>query len=235
MRHIQKSEMGKADYGWLNTTYHFSFAQYFNPRNMRFGVLRVLNDDWIDPRTGFDTHPHSDMEILTYVLQGKLTHGDSMGNRSTLGRGDVQYMSAGTGVLHSEHNLDDEPLHLLQLWILPRAKGLSPKYGDWTPVWEDRVNTWLHIAGPDGSTDAQVGLRQDASISVSWLEAGQDLAYSVLDGRQAYLVLAEGVAEVNGQAMSAGDAMELRSGDILLHSIEDSHWLIVEMAAEPSS
>ena len=118
LRKLETSKMGKSDLGWLRSKFHFSFAEYYNPSNMGFGVLRVINDDLIDPHTGFDTHPHKDMEIISYVIEGELTHGDSMGNKSTLKRGQVQYMSAGTGVYHSEHNLAKGISRFLQIWIV---------------------------------------------------------------------------------------------------------------------
>ncbi|MGL4819956.1 MAG: pirin family protein, partial [Bacilli bacterium] len=143
IRKIPHQTMGKSDLGWLKSTFHFSFANYFNPDNMNFGVLRVLNDDLVAPKTGFDTHPHQNMEIVTYVVDGELSHADSMGNERKLGRGDVQYMSAGTGVYHSEHNRGTEIARFLQLWILPRNKGNVPNYGDVTYEWALRTNQWL--------------------------------------------------------------------------------------------
>lgn len=119
LRKIESKNMGSINMDWLKSIFHFSFAQYYNPDNMNFGVLRVINDDLIKANTGFDTHPHKDMEIISYVVRGQLTHGDSMGNENTLNRGHVQYMSAGTGVYHSEHNLGEKTLRLLQIWILP--------------------------------------------------------------------------------------------------------------------
>ena len=119
IKYIDHEKMGTADHGWLRSRFHFSFAQYYNPENMGFGALRVLNDDLVRPGTGFETHPHRDMEIISYVVQGELTHGDSMGNRQTLKRGQIQYMSAGTGVWHSEHNLGEDTLRFLQIWIYP--------------------------------------------------------------------------------------------------------------------
>lgn len=125
IRKLEHQNMGKSDLGWLQSIFHFSFAEYYNPQNMHFGVLRVINDDLIKPQTGFDMHPHRDMEIISYVVDGSLTHGDSMGNKQTLHRGEVQYMSAGTGIYHSEHNLGSEMARLLQIWIYPDQK-VSP-------------------------------------------------------------------------------------------------------------
>ena len=130
IRLISHKKMGRSSLGWLESWFHFSFAEYYNSDNINYGVLRVINDDTIRPGTGFDLHSHRDMEIITYVIDGELTHADSMNNQRTLKRGDVQYMSAGTGVVHSEHNLGEKPLRLLQIWILPDRRGLEPQYGD---------------------------------------------------------------------------------------------------------
>ncbi len=127
LRKIDNTKMGSSNLGWLKSKFHFSFAEYFNPDNMNFGVLRVINDDLVAPHTGFNLHPHADMEIISYVVEGELTHGDSMGNKSTITRGHVQYMSAGTGVYHSEHNLGENVLRFLQIWILPDRKRLHSK------------------------------------------------------------------------------------------------------------
>ena len=140
IRKIENKNMGKGDFQWLKTNYHFSFANYYNPDNIQFGVLRVLNDDIIKPHSGFDTHPHQDMEIITYVIEGQLTHEDSHGNRRTVGRGDVQYMSAGKGIYHSEYNHGDEDLRLLQIWIKPDKPGLEPNYGDLSLPFDKRLN-----------------------------------------------------------------------------------------------
>jgi len=131
LRKIDNTKMGSSDLGWLKSKFHFSFAEYYNPSNVNFGVLRVINDDLVKPGTGFDTHPHRDMEIISYIVDGELTHGDSMGNKRTLSRGHVQYMSAGTGVFHSEHNFGEETLRFLQIWIYPDKNGYEPNYGDY--------------------------------------------------------------------------------------------------------
>ena len=151
LKKIDSAGLGASDLGWLRSRFHFSFAEYHDPMNVHFGVLRVLNDDLVAPGRGFDMHPHSDFEILSYVVDGALTHGDSMGNAHTLTRGEVQYMSAGSGVLHSEHNLGDKTLRFLQVWLLPDEKGRAPAYGDYRFDWEARKDRWLLIAsGPDG-------------------------------------------------------------------------------------
>ena len=141
LRYIDHTKMGRGIHGWLDSHFHFSFAEYYNPQNIQFGVLRVVNDDMVQPGTGFDTHPHQNMEILSYVVQGELTHADNMGNEQTLTRGQVQYMSAGTGVLHSEYNMGKDLLRFLQIWILPDASGYQPNYGDY------RLSL-IHICNP---------------------------------------------------------------------------------------
>ena len=166
LRKIDSAGLGTSDLGWLRSRFHFSFAEYHDPEKVHFGVLRVLNDDLVAPGRGFDMHPHSDFEILSYVVDGALTHGDSMGNAHTLTRGEVQYMSAGSGVLHSEHNLGDKTLRFLQVWLFPDEKGRAPAYGDYRFDWEARKNRWLLIAsGPDGG--APVTIHQDARISAT--------------------------------------------------------------------
>ena len=143
---IDHNKMGKSERGWLHSLFHFSFAEYYNPNNIQFGALRVVNDDVFDPQGGFPTHPHSDMEIISYVVDGELTHKDSLGNGRMLTKGQVQYMSAGKGILHSEFNYAEKPSRFLQIWILPDAAGYEPAYGDYDFKWEDRENTWLQIA-----------------------------------------------------------------------------------------
>ena len=151
LRKIDSAGLGTSDLGWLRSRFHFSFAEYRDPDNVNFGVLRVLNDDLVAPGRGFGTHPHSDFEILSYVVDGALTHADTMGNEHTLTRGEVQYMSAGKGVLHSEYNRGEGTLRFLQIWIFPDEKGHEPAYGDHRFPWEARKNAWLLIAsGPDG-------------------------------------------------------------------------------------
>lgn len=228
IRRIDTTKMGRSDLGWLRSKFHFSFAEYYNPANVRFGVLRVLNDDLVLPGTGFDTHPHRDMEIVSYVVNGDLTHGDSMGNTNSLGRGHVQYMSAGTGILHSEHNRGAETTRFLQIWIFPDRKNLTPQYGDHRFAWEDRRNKWLHmVSGPEGN--APVKIHQDADIHALELDAGNEIAFPVAKGRQAYLVQIEGASRINGIDMSERDAMEITEEDIAIKAVTRSHFIIIEM------
>ncbi len=231
IRKIESKNMGKSELGWLRSKFHFSFAEYYDPDNISFGVLRVLNDDLVEPATGFDTHPHRDMEIISYVVDGQLTHGDSMGNKRALYRGHIQYMSAGTGVYHSEHNLGENILRLLQIWIYPDKKGYTPNYGDYLFEWEDRKNNWLHaVSGKDG--DAPVKINQDANIYVLELDKDKEIGFPVKEGRQAYLVQIEGSSDINSVVLDTRDAMEITQEDIVVKAIEKSHLLIIEMKKE---
>lgn len=228
IRKIDHRNMGKSNLGWLRSIFHFSFAEYYNPENINFGVLRVINDDLIEAATGFDIHPHRDMEIVSYVIDGELTHGDSMGNRRTLTRGQVQYMSAGTGVFHSEHNLGSKLLRILQVWILPDKKGHTPTYGDFQFNWEERENKLLHIVSPKEG-NAPIKINQDANFYVLELDKGKQITFPVNSGRQAYMVLIEGHSNVNNEELKARDAAEIVEEDINIDALEASHYLIIEM------
>lgn len=231
LKHIDSNKMGRSKLGWLDSYFHFSFAEYYNPKNIQFGVLRVINDDFIQPHTGFDTHPHKDMEIITYVVDGAVTHADSMKNQHTLSRGQVQYMSAGTGVTHSEHNLGDEPLRLLQIWIMPDRAGHAPNYGDYPFALEDRNDRWMPIAsafGEEAST-APVRVHADVNLYASIISAKSSLSFEVAQNRQAYLVLIEGEAEVGGMHLYARDALEITEENITVSAVQTSHILMIEM------
>lgn len=228
LKKIESKYMGSSDLGWLKSKFHFSFAEYFNPDNIQFGVLRVINDDLVAPKTGFDTHPHREMEIISYVVNGELTHGDSMGNKNTITRGQVQYMSAGTGVLHSEHNLGKETLRFLQIWIFPNQNRLKPNYGDYRFNWEDRKNKWLHmVSGLNG--EAPIKINQDANIYSLELEQGKEINFPVNEGRQAYLVQIEGASTINDLELFDRDGMEIIEQDIFIKAVETSHILMIEM------
>lgn len=229
---IDHNKMGKSERGWLHSLFHFSFAEYYNPDNIQFGALRVVNDDVFDPQGGFPTHPHNDMEIISYVVDGELTHKDSLGNGRTLTKGQVQYMSAGKGILHSEFNRTDKPLRFLQIWILPDAAGYEPNYGDYDFKWEDRENTWLQIAsGQSGS--APVKINQDMNVSVISLDAGKEAAYEIARGRQAYLIQIEGMGSVNGNELQERDAAEITGeSQIVLTASRDSHYILFDMKQE---
>ncbi len=225
----ERAKMGKSSLVWLDSHYHFSFAEYFNLKNMNFGMLRVVNDDLIKPGTGFDMHPHEDMEIVTYVVNGELTHEDSMGNRNTLRRGEVQYMSAGTGVIHSEYNLGREPLRLLQIWILPDKRGCEPQYGDYRFLWQDRINVWLPIVSGEEGT-APIKIHQDMDIYVTQLDAHAEIIYPVASDRQVYMIQIEGTSSVNGkERLAFGDALEAFGENLLIEADTVSHIILFDM------
>lgn len=220
--------MGKSDLGWLQSLFHFSFAEYYNPENMNFGNLRVINDDLVRSQTGFEMHPHRDMEIISYVVNGELTHGDSMKNKQTISRGHVQYMSAGTGIMHSEHNYGSNTARFLQIWILPDQKGYKPNYGDFRFDWSERVNRWFHIvSGQQGL--APIKINQDANIYVLELDGGKEIDFEVKPGRQAYVVLIEGDADMNQNHLFTRDALESVEETLEIKANSKTHLLVIEM------
>ena len=198
------NSLGGADHGWLKARHHFSFANYYDPARMSWGRLRVWNDDTIAAKSGFPPHPHSDMEIITYVRTGAITHEDSMGNRGRTGAGDVQVMSAGTGVRHSEFNLENEPTTLFQIWIEADKRGATPSWGAKVFPKSDRTGQFSVLASGD-TTDDALTINADARVLGATLNAGESLTYSLAEGRRAYLVPAVGEVEVNGVALNARD------------------------------
>jgi redox-sensitive bicupin YhaK (pirin superfamily) len=206
MIYIRKSsERGHFDHGWLNTYHTFSFDQYYDPRFMGFRSLRVINEDFVAPGRGFPTHGHRDMEIITYILEGALAHQDSMGNGSTIRPGDVQRMSAGTGVRHSEANPSDaEPVHLLQIWIVPAEQGTTPGYEQTSFTEEDRRGRLKLVASSDGR-EGSVTIHQDASLYASLLGESQTVEHELAEGRSAWVQVARGAVEVNRQRLEQGD------------------------------
>ncbi len=228
IQHIPFNSLYSADRGWLQSNFHFSFAEYIDINNRQYGPLRVMNDDIIKPHSGFDTHPHHDMEIITYILRGELTHEDSMGHKESLGRGCIQYMSAGTGLTHSETNEGDDDIHLIQTWILPNKKGLKPQYGSKVFEFEDRHNRWLHLVGPNGS-DAKINIYQDASMFCSEIDASKKLDFNLKDDRALYLKVMEGSADINGTIFKQGDAAKIEGEDIHVEAIENTNLLLVEI------
>ena len=187
----------------------FSFGDYYDPRHMGVSNLRVINEDWIAPAGGFPTHGHKDMEILTYVLEGALEHKDSLGNGSVIRPGDVQYMSAGTGVRHSEYNgSDSETVHLLQIWLLPNRLGVTPRYDQRHFGLAERRGRLALLASPDGR-DGSIATHQDGLLYATLLADGDALGHQLAEGRQAYVHLARGRARVNGQVLEAGDAAHI--------------------------
>lgn len=227
MKIYRKEDHGRGDHGWLKTRFHFSFADYFNPDRMGYGVLRVLNDDRISPGTGFDTHPHRDMEIISYVVEGELTHRDSMGSEETVYPGELQYMSAGTGIFHSEYNRGDRDLRLLQLWILPDREGHRPRYGSKRIPLEERRDRWLHLVSPEGG-GAAIPIHQDAHIYGGLISRGRTLDFPVEEGRQLYGIVIEGRAGTGDGYLSAGDGFE-SSESLSFKAEEETHILLIEM------
>ena len=227
IKKLPKENMGKSNLGWLQSRFHFSFAEYRNPANMHFGVLRVLNDDLIQAKTGFDTHPHDNMEIISYIVDGEITHKDSMGNSETLKKGEVQYLSAGDGIFHSERNESDKILRLLQIWIIPPKKRLPRLYGSKRYTKEQRDNKFLNIvSSQDGNSDIKI--YQDVNIYVS--EFDKELEFEIKEGRQIYFVQIEGSSNINGTILDFGDAMEITNEDkIVINPISKSHILFIEM------
>ena len=231
MTHIPFKTLYEADHGWLKSRFHFSFAEYHDRTNMHYGVLRVMNDDIIQPHTGFGTHPHQDMEIITYVIRGELTHQDNMGNKESLGRGSLQYLSAGTGITHSEKNEGDEEVHLIQTWIFPHAKGLEPQYGSKVFDPKKRHNKWLHLIAPLG-TQNTINIYQDANMYVSELNPNKSLTFELGKNRQLYVKLMEGDAKINGIDFKEGDAAEVSGEDLHVKALRHVHILLVEMPKE---
>jgi redox-sensitive bicupin YhaK (pirin superfamily) len=206
MMKIRKAnERGHAEHGWLDTYHTFSFADYYDPQWMGFRSLRVINDDLVMPGMGFGTHPHRDMEIITYILGGALEHKDSMGNGRVIRAGEVQYMAAGTGVQHSEFNpARDEAVHLLQIWIQPDRTGVTPRYGE-KSLKDAATGTW-HLVTSKTGRDGSIAIHQDADLWLAKLETGQAVSHSLADGRHAWIHVAEGEVKLNGKILSGGDA-----------------------------
>lgn len=199
-------DRGHANHGWLDSYHSFSFANYYDPAYMGYSVLRVINEDVISPSQGFGLHPHQDMEIVTYMLEGTLSHQDSMGNGSAIHAGDVQRMSAGSGVRHSEFNASDkESAHLLQIWLLPEVLGITPSYEEKHFSVENKTNQWCLIASRDARNDSLL-VHQDIDLFTTLLSADQQLDYQPKSGRSLYLQVAKGQLVLNGLNLSQGDA-----------------------------
>ena len=223
--------LGGAQHGWLETRHHFSFANYYDPKRMRWGHLRVWNDDIIAPHTGFPAHPHRDMEIITYVRSGAITHQDSLGNRGRTEAGDVQVMSAGSGIIHSEMNEENEATQLFQIWIMPDEKGLPPSWGTKPFPKEQRSGSFITLAsGLPGDTDA-LPIRANARLVAATLKAGQSTEYHIAPGRKVYLVPASGEIEINGVVAAAGDGVAISDESLLKVSAQqDSEIVLVDVA-----
>jgi redox-sensitive bicupin YhaK (pirin superfamily) len=229
----KSSARGHSDHGWLNARHTFSFAEYHDPAYMGFSVLRVINDDVVAPGRGFGMHPHRDMEIVTYILQGALQHHDSMGNGSVIRAGDVQYMSAGSGVRHSEVNPSlDQPVHLLQIWILPAQQNLVPQYDQKTIPVEEKRGRWRMLASSDGREDS-ILIQQDASLLATVLDHAAPLTYQPRPGRRQYLHLARGSVALNGIEMDAGDGAFIENESVAtLSDAKDAEALLFDLPWE---
>lgn len=231
---------------WLKSRFHFSFAEYRNFDNLDYGCLRVMNDDLVQPHRGFGSHPHSNAEIVTYIVDGELTHQDSMGTKETLGRGSIQFMTAGAGVEHSEFNHGDKPLRFIQTWIKPAAHNLTPNYGSYRGDPNLRQNQLHHLVSDTRKSDvkAPVAVVQDVDAFATELEQDKSVTLDLAKGRQAYLLCIEGGVTVNGKSLSRHDACEITgdgSVEIVASDVEDTehgmiaHVLIFTMAAKGGS
>ena len=225
------SQLGGAQHGWLDTRHHFSFAEYHDPARMHWGRLRVWNDDTIAPHTGFPPHPHRDMEIVTYVRKGAISHQDSLGNRGRTLAGDVQVMSAGTGIVHSEYNLEDEVTQIFQIWIMPEQTGLPPAWGTRPFPRGERAGAFVTLASGLPGDDGALPIRAAARLVAATLRAGQSAEHRLADRRKAYLVPASGRILVNGVEAGAGDGLAIRDETLLeVRAREDSEIILVDVA-----
>jgi hypothetical protein len=223
--------LGKFDADWLAARYHFSFSNYHDPARLHWGALRVWNDDIIQPKTGFPPHPHADMEIITYVRSGAITHQDSMGNKGRTEAGDVQVMSAGSGVTHAEYNLEDEATTLYQIWIVPKERGGTPYWGAAKFPKDDRAGSLVTLASgfPDDQSAGALPIRQDARILAATLQSGQTVSYPLGGDRHAYVAVAKGEARVNGVALGARDGAAIRDElEIRIEAGADSEIVLVD-------
>jgi redox-sensitive bicupin YhaK (pirin superfamily) len=224
-----RDSRGTTKTGWLDSKHTFSFADFRDPARMGFRSLRVINEDWVIPGAGFDTHPHSDMEIITYILKGELAHKDSLGTGSTIRVGEIQRMSAGTGIFHSEFNpSNDNGVHLLQIWLRPEKRGLEPSYEQKTIA--PKVGEFTVIGSPEGGKDAVV-IHQDTKLLVAHLKDGQETSYTFGKGRGGFIQLARGRISLNGEILKEGDGAEITDIDtIMVAATADSEILLFDLA-----
>lgn len=231
MLEIRKSEdRGVAEHGWLSSRHSFSFANYYDPKHMGFGPLLVINEDKVQPGQGFGAHGHSDMEIISYVLDGALEHKDSMGTGSVIRYGNVQRMSAGSGVRHSEFNHSrTEPVHFLQIWIQPNVQGIAPSYEEKYFPPESKQGKWRLIASPDGQ-EGSVQIHQDATVHAAIIDGDDTLEYRWPEHRCGYLHVARGTLNVNGVQLKAGDALKILSEpQIVVSDAQDAEILLFDL------
>lgn len=231
IEHRPFARLGGADHGWLKARHHFSFASYHDPENMGWGPIRVWNDDEIAPNSGFPPHPHADMEIITYVRKGAITHKDSLGNEGRTEAGDVQVMSAGSGIRHAEYNLEPETTTLFQIWIEPSACGGQPSWGARPFPKDDRAGKFVTLAsGVPGDADA-LPIRTNGRVSGATLRAGETAEYVLGRDRHAYLVPAVGAVEVNGVRLNSRDGAAVRDEEVLrVTALEDAEVVLVDAA-----
>ena len=224
------SERGQTQLGWLNSYHSFSFGNYYDPKNVHFRHLRVINDDYIAPKGGFGTHPHNDMEIITIVSSGKLEHKDSLGNGSVIRPGEIQKMSAGTGILHSEFNPSDtEDTHLYQIWLFPERKGITPSYDQIQYDKSKAKNDFLLLASPDKKPDV-IHINQDAHLYLSELDKDSELAYTVADSRNVWVQVVKGDLELNNQPLTTGDGVAVTGESSLqFKGLTDSEILLFDL------
>jgi redox-sensitive bicupin YhaK (pirin superfamily) len=224
------ASLGAAEHGWLHAKHHFSFADYRDPKRMGWGALRVWNDDEIDAGSGFAPHPHANMEIITYVREGAVTHQDSLGNKGRTEAGDVQVMSAGTGIRHSEYNLETGPTRLFQIWIEPAVRGQAPRWGTKPFPKRDRSGRFVALASGFAEDTEALPIRADARVLGATLKKGETAEYRLREGRRAYLVAAQGMVEVNGVRLDERDGAALQN-ETLLHvaAIDDSEIVLVDV------
>jgi hypothetical protein len=226
------NERGHIEHGWLDTYHSFSFADYHDPAHVHFRTLRVINEDRIAGSRGFGMHPHRDMEIITYILSGELQHQDSMGNGGIIRAGDVQRMSAGTGITHSEYNPTAEPVHLLQIWIFPNRHGVTPSYEQRTFHDQDKRNTFCRIASHDGHLDS-VTINQDANVYASIVSDGVELKHHFIEGRGGYLQVVRGSITAGGIKLHHGDGLAIEQEEsILINAPEngEAEFLLFDLA-----
>lgn len=225
------AQLGAANHGWLDSRFHFSFAEYHDPRRLHWGRLRVWNDDSIAPHSGFPSHPHRDMEIITYVRKGAITHQDSLGNQGRTVAGDVQVMSAGTGIVHSEYNLENETAEIFQIWIMPNQSGLPPAWGSKPFPRAQRNGRFEILASGMQGDEGALPIRADARLLATTLASGQSAEYPLGSRRKAYLVAARGRIEVNGTVAAAGDGVAIADESLLrVVALEESEVVLVDVA-----
>jgi redox-sensitive bicupin YhaK (pirin superfamily) len=223
--------LGAANHGWLDAHHHFSFADYYDPKRMAWGNLRVWNDDAIAPKSGFPPHPHADMEIITYVREGAITHQDSLGNRGRTEAGDVQVMSAGSGITHAEYNLEDETTRLFQIWIMPKARGGNPSWGARPFPKGDRSGRFVTLASGFAEDGDALPIRTDARVLGATLKKGETTDYPLGSDRHAYLVPATGKIEINGVTANARDGVAISDTETLtVTALEDAELVMVDAA-----